>query len=90
MRDPYDPYADERVSAQQAAEAAGPKPTSGRPPHLDPDAIAACNRCGPDGYAGTQVCLHQDPSQFARAAREGKARALAELEEAKRAKENRQ
>lgn len=29
-------------------------------PHLHPDAIAACTRCGRDGYRGLVVCDHQD------------------------------
>ncbi|MCV7208365.1 hypothetical protein [Mycolicibacterium canariasense] len=71
------------MSAQAAAEAAGPKPPSGRPPHLEPEAIAACTRCGPDGYRDGHICTHQD---HAAAARHGKVRALEELRKAREAR----
>ncbi|WP_166905942.1 hypothetical protein [Mycobacterium sp. DL440] len=66
MRDPSDPYADERA-------AAGPSPAELWEAQQARDArtnraaaIQACEMCDPDGYRGTQVCDHQDHTETAR------------------------
>lgn len=66
MRDPHDPYADERQAdgptpaqlweAQQAREARANRA----------QAIHDCTLCDPDGYRGTTVCDHTDHTQAAR------------------------
>ncbi|MGV0738206.1 hypothetical protein ABQF35_14400 [Mycobacterium syngnathidarum] len=66
MRDPSDPYADERQAdgptpaqlweAQQAREARQNRAV----------AIQACTLCDPDGYRGTTVCDHTDHRPAAR------------------------
>ncbi|NOR03673.1 hypothetical protein HGK72_26845 [Mycolicibacterium fortuitum] len=66
MRDPNDPYADERQAAgptahelweaQQAREARANRAA----------AIQACTLCDSDGYRGTRVCDHQDHTRAAK------------------------
>lgn len=66
MRDPSDPYADERQAdgpspaelweAQQAREARANRA----------QAITECDLCDLDGYRGTTVCDHQDHTDSAR------------------------
>ncbi|MFA5712284.1 hypothetical protein [Mycolicibacterium sp.] len=66
MRDPSDPYADER-------HANGPTPDQlwaaeqRRREHTNrAQAIHECTLCDPDGYRGTTVCNHQDHTQTAK------------------------
>lgn len=65
MRDPHDPYADER-------QATGPSPdelwaAEQRRRHHEnrAQAITDCGLCDTDGYRGTQVCDHQDHTESA-------------------------
>ncbi|WP_301121092.1 hypothetical protein [Mycolicibacterium fortuitum] len=60
MRDPSDPYADERQATGptahelwEAQQARANRAT----------AIQACTLCDPDGYRGTQVCDHTDRTE---------------------------
>lgn len=53
MRDPSDPFMDERAMAT-------PTPSLTPSDHeLRQQAIHACTMCDPDGYRGTTVCDHQ-------------------------------
>ncbi|UVT31626.1 hypothetical protein SEA_MASK_85 [Mycobacterium phage Mask] len=54
MRDPSDPYADERA-AQTPTPVVTPSAAE-----LRQRAITDCQLCDPDGYRGTTVCNHQD------------------------------
>ncbi|WP_131827654.1 hypothetical protein [Mycolicibacterium fortuitum] len=66
MRDPSDPYADERQAtgptahelweAQQARQARANRA----------QAIRDCQLCDSDGYRGTRVCDHQDHTPAAK------------------------
>lgn len=66
MRDPSDPYADERQAtgpspaqlweAQQARQARANRA----------QAITDCQLCDSDGYRGTRVCDHQDHTPAAK------------------------
>ncbi len=47
-----------RQAAARAETAAADAAAGGRPPHLDPAAIEACQLCDDDGYRGLAVCDH--------------------------------
>lgn len=80
MRDPYDPYADERAMADAAAEAqAQAEAAANQRAHEAMNrakAITECTMCDPDGYHGTTICDHTDHTQ---AAARGMARLRAKM-----------
>jgi hypothetical protein len=56
MRDPYDPWADERATTTPPTETTPPREP--KPTHLTPTAIQACNLCNTEGQRDGFPCDH--------------------------------
>lgn len=68
-----------RQAAARAEAAATHDPGDDHPPHLDPAAITACQRCDDDGYHGLAVCDHHDHYADTTAGRAAVTAALAKI-----------